>query len=97
MTDVVTPGINGLEPAQVLLDEYRNLRHMFVSGYTADVISHHGVLDEGVHFIQKPFTIAAVATTIREVLRGVAGSPPRGRLGRPARRPGAQAWTPRAW
>jgi hypothetical protein len=41
-----------------------------MSGYTADVISDRGVLDESVHFIQKPFTIAALAAKIRDVLDG---------------------------
>ncbi len=39
-----------------------------MSGYTANVIAHHGVLDEGVHFIQKPFTKKELAAKIREVL-----------------------------
>jgi DNA-binding response OmpR family regulator len=39
-----------------------------MSGYTANVIAHHGVLDEGVHFIQKPFTTRDLAAKIREVL-----------------------------
>jgi len=41
-----------------------------MSGYTANVIAHHGVLDEGVHFIQKPFTIPDLATRVRGVLDG---------------------------
>jgi len=39
-----------------------------MSGYTADIITHHGVLDEGVHFIQKPFTITSLVAKVREVL-----------------------------
>jgi FixJ family two-component response regulator len=39
-----------------------------MSGYTADVIAHHGVLDEGVHFIQKPFSKRDLATKVRDVL-----------------------------
>jgi hypothetical protein len=39
-----------------------------MSGYTANVIAHHGVLDEGMHFIQKPFTLHALAAKIREAL-----------------------------
>ena len=39
-----------------------------MSGYTADVIAHNGVLDEGVHFIQKPFSIQDLAVKVREVL-----------------------------
>jgi hypothetical protein len=39
-----------------------------MSGYTADVVANHGVLDEGVHFIQKPFSIGTPAARIREAL-----------------------------
>ena len=39
-----------------------------MSGYTADVIAHHGVLDEGVHFIQKPFSMKDLAAKVREAL-----------------------------
>ena len=41
-----------------------------MSGYTANVIAHHGVLDEGVHFIQKPFNMKELTTKVREVLSG---------------------------
>ena len=40
-----------------------------MSGYTADVIAHRGVLDEGVHFIQKPFSMKDLAAKVREALR----------------------------
>jgi DNA-binding response OmpR family regulator len=39
-----------------------------MSGYTEDVIAHHAVLDEGIHFIQKPFSLKVLATKVREVL-----------------------------
>ena len=68
MTDVVLPEMNGRDLAKNLLSLYPNLRRLFMSGYTADVIAHHGVLDEGVQFIQKPFSVQALAAKVREVL-----------------------------
>jgi two-component system cell cycle sensor histidine kinase/response regulator CckA len=41
---------------------------LFMSGYTQDVIAHHGILDDGVYFIQKPFSIQALAAKVREVV-----------------------------
>lgn len=68
MTDVVMPEMNGRDLAKKLLTLYPGLKRLFMSGYTADVIGHHGVLDEGMHFIQKPFTLTALAAKVREVL-----------------------------
>ena len=68
MTDVVMPEINGRELARKMLSLYPNLKRLFMSGYTADVIAHHGVLEDGVHFIQKPFTINDLVATVRKAL-----------------------------
>ncbi len=68
MTDVVMPEMNGRDLANALHQRYPHLRRLFMSGYTANVIAHHGVLDEGVNFIQKPFTMSDLAAKIREVL-----------------------------
>ena len=68
MTDVIMPEMNGKELAKKILARYPDLKRVFMSGYTADVIAHHGVLDKGVHFIQKPFSIQDLATKLREVL-----------------------------
>jgi len=68
MTDVVMPEMNGRDLAKNMLSLYPNIKRLFMSGYTADVIAHHGVLDEGVHFIQKPFAMDSLATKLREVL-----------------------------
>ncbi|MBF0233136.1 MAG: PAS domain S-box protein [Desulfamplus sp.] len=68
MTDVVMPEMNGRDLAKNLLSLYPNLKRLFMSGYTADVIAHHGVLDKGVQFIQKPFSMKQLGTKVREVL-----------------------------
>jgi PAS domain S-box-containing protein len=68
ITDVVMPEMNGRDLARNLLNNYPNLKRLFMSGYTADVIAHHGVLDEGVNFIQKPFSKKDLTVKVREVL-----------------------------
>ncbi len=68
MTDVVMPEMNGRELAGNLLSHYPDLKRLFMSGYTADIIAHHGVLDECVHFIQKPFSMKELGRTLRETL-----------------------------
>jgi two-component system cell cycle sensor histidine kinase/response regulator CckA len=68
MTDVVMPEMNGRVLARNLLFLYPKIKRLFMSGYTADIIAHHGVLDEGVHFIQKPFSVQDLATGVRGAL-----------------------------
>jgi two-component system cell cycle sensor histidine kinase/response regulator CckA len=68
MTDVVMPEMNGRDLAKNLLSLYPHLKRLFMSGYTTDVIAHHGLLDEGVYFIQKPFTRRDLAAKVREAL-----------------------------
>jgi signal transduction histidine kinase/ligand-binding sensor protein/CheY-like chemotaxis protein len=68
MTDVIMPEMNGRDLAKKILSIHPGMKRLFMSGYTADVIAHHGVLDEGVHFIQKPFSLPNMATMVREVL-----------------------------
>lgn len=70
MTDVVMPEMNGRDLAGNLLNRYPGLKCLFMSGYTANVIAHHGVLDEGVHFIQKPFSKKELGVKLREALEG---------------------------
>ena len=70
MTDVVMPEMNGRDLARSLLAIYPDMRRLFMSGYTANVIAHHGVLDEGVHFIQKRFSLKDLGVKLREVLQG---------------------------
>ena len=68
MTDVVMPEMNGRDLSKKLLSRNPNLKCLYMSGYTADVIAHHGVLDEGLNFIQKPFTMIDLAAKVRGVL-----------------------------
>ena len=68
MTDVVMPEMNGRDLARNLTILYPDIRRLFMSGYTANVIAHHGVLDEGVHFIQKPFSLQSLAVMVRQAL-----------------------------
>jgi PAS domain S-box-containing protein len=70
ITDVVMPDMNGRDLAKELKSLKPELNCLFMSGYTADVIAHHGVLDEGVNFIQKPFSLPGLSNKVREVLDG---------------------------
>ncbi|MBU1568373.1 MAG: PocR ligand-binding domain-containing protein [Proteobacteria bacterium] len=71
LTDVIMPEMNGRDLAKRLLSLYPQMARMFMSGYTADVIAHHGVLDVGVQFIQKPFSKAELSAKVREALKRV--------------------------
>ena len=68
LTDVVMPEMNGRDLAGRLHMLYPDLSILFMSGYTANVIAHRGVLDEGVVFIQKPFTKKDLDGKVREAL-----------------------------
>lgn len=70
MTDVVMPGINGRELALELAKSHPETKVLYASGYTENVIVHHGVVDERTHFIGKPYTVQGLASKIREILEG---------------------------
>ena len=70
LTDVVMPGMNGKELFEALRLSRPNLKVLFTSGYTDDVIAPRGVLDRTVAYIPKPFRREALAAKIREVLSG---------------------------
>jgi two-component system, cell cycle sensor histidine kinase and response regulator CckA len=68
ITDVVMPEMNGRDLAEQLRKIQPGIKHLFMSGYSADVIGHQGILDRGVDFIQKPFGLKDLAVKIRAVL-----------------------------
>ncbi len=68
ITDVVMPGMNGKDLEEKLNAVKPGFKCIYMSGYTANVIAHHGVLDEGIHFLQKPFSVMTLAEKVREVL-----------------------------
>ncbi len=74
ITDVVMPEMNGRELAEKIRALYPRIKRVFMSGYTADVIAHHGVLEEGMSFIQKPFSKKELADTIRSALDALPAS-----------------------
>lgn len=68
ITDVVMPEMNGRDLANQLNTIYPGLKTLFMSGYTANVIAHRGVLDDGINFIQKPFSKNRLATMVYKAL-----------------------------
>jgi PAS domain S-box-containing protein len=68
LTDVVMPGINGRVLAELLAPRHPGMKVLYMSGYTDSFIAGHGVLDEGLHLIHKPFTEEALMRKVRELL-----------------------------
>jgi len=68
LTDVILPGMNGNELHGEIVRKCPNIKVLYMSGYTGDAIARHGVLEENVAFIQKPFAGQALAIKVREVL-----------------------------
>jgi len=65
------PEMNGQDLTERLLAIYPGMKCLFMSGYTADIIAHHGVLKEKVQFIQKPFSMEDLSAKVREALAGL--------------------------
>ena len=68
MTDVVMPGMNGRDLADRIRQTRPTIRCLYMSGYTADIIARQGVLEKGIQFIQKPFSLADLAQKVREAI-----------------------------
>jgi YesN/AraC family two-component response regulator len=68
LTDVVMPGMGGKALVSRLKEIRPRAKALFISGYTDDAISHHGILDSDVAFLPKPFSIDGLIQKVREVL-----------------------------
>jgi CheY-like chemotaxis protein len=69
LTDVVMSGMTGAELQDQVRAILPQIKTLFMSGYTSNVIAEHGILKKGVHFIQKPFSIEELGTKVAETLR----------------------------
>ena len=70
LTDIIMPEMNGYDLSKTILSDLPELKALFVSGYTANVISRQGVLPEGLNFLQKPFMKRELATKLHHILKG---------------------------
>jgi two-component system cell cycle sensor histidine kinase/response regulator CckA len=70
LSDVVLPGMDGRRVVERLQKIHPEAKALYMSGYTDNVIAHHGMLEQGIHFIQKPFTVGSLARKVREVIDG---------------------------
>jgi len=70
LTDVIMPGMNGKELQRRLSELHPDLLAVFMSGYPDDIIAHHGMLDDGLAFVEKPFRADTLAQRIRQALDG---------------------------
>ena len=75
ITDVVMPRLSGRELAAQIASSRRELKILYISGYTDDSVFRHGVLEGGMEFLQKPFNLKALAEKIRKILDGPSRTP----------------------
>ena len=70
LTDVIMPEMSGRMVRDQVAALHPGIKVLYMSGYTDNVVSHQGVLEAGVHFLQKPFTARTLADKVREALEG---------------------------
>ena len=68
ITDVIMAQMSGRDLAEILTHDFPDLKTLYISGYTANVIAHHGILNEGIMFLQKPFSTSQLAQKVRQAL-----------------------------
>ncbi len=68
ITDVVLPRMSGRDMAEKLTSLRPGVKVLFISGYTDDTVAQHGILEEGVHFLEKPFTPKKLSEKVRAIL-----------------------------
>ncbi len=68
VSDMIMPVMNGKELAEKLMPLRPDMKVLFLSGYSADIISVQGIVEDGIHFLQKPFSFEALTSKVREVL-----------------------------
>jgi len=68
LTDVVMPGLDGRALSESLSKLHPEMKVLYMSGYTEDTVIHRGVMEKGMNYIQKPFTVSGLINKVREVL-----------------------------
>jgi len=74
LTDVIMPDMNGKDLYERVVDKYPGIKVLYMSGYTGDVLARHGVLGQGIQFIQKPFRVTDLAAKIRKIFDSTYGA-----------------------
>ncbi len=69
-TDIVMPDMTGRQLADEAREHHPTLKVLFTTGYTRNAVVHNGILDQGVAFLPKPFTLTQLAAKVADVLAG---------------------------